>query len=340
MADVQRYAADLARDLGAPERETPIASVIAYADEVIEGVRDNVRCTQLSGLLGWVADRLAMQFVLITSDEQLAALREEFGARKEFGFHEIARDIQSPTCFGATFRLQHPQHGIRFVAVIDARGAKGVRRYFTKCHEVAHILLLTDQRRLVYRRTHEERHHPEEQLVDRIAARLAFYPPLLQAHFAAPLHFALMKEIISDVCPEASWDSAARGIIRAWPQPAARIRAQLRLKPSEAARRPAGLLPLTRANGAKLRLTTADTNEHASRVGVHLFEHMRVPETSIIASVFNGAPEGEAIEDLSAWETGGRSLPALRVRVIARRAGRTAVEAILVAEGTPTPPAQ
>lgn len=325
------YATNLARELGAPGRETPVASVLAFADNFLEGVMANLPADERSNLLGWVADRLMVRFLVISSDEQLAQLRREFGARKEGGFLQIAKDLESPTCFGATFSLNKPEHGTRFVAVIDVRGEKFARRHFTKWHEVTHILLLTDQRRVLFHRTHEESVDPEEQLVDRIAARLAFHPRIILPYAARPLSFALLREIIGDLCPDASWESAVRGIINAWPVPAVRLRAALGLKPTESARRPVGLLPMTPANGAKLRVTRADVNEAASAARVSLFSHVRVPAHSIITRVFQGEARGEALEDLSWWERSGRPCRPMPLRVMARRMGGL-VEALLVAD--------
>ncbi len=41
-----------------------------------------------------------------------------------------------------------------YVAVIDCRGDKGARVYYTKWHEIAHVLTLTDETRTCFKRTH------------------------------------------------------------------------------------------------------------------------------------------------------------------------------------------
>jgi len=146
---------------------------------------------------------------------RLRRLRERYASRREFGAAKLAKELAAPDCFGGTFALKQPSHGIKYVAVIDCRGPKRHRFYFTKCHEIAHILLMTDQRRIVFRRTHEEQNHPEEELVDRIAARVGFFPPLLQPYTIAPLSFDVINQIVSDLGPEASWESAVRGVINA-----------------------------------------------------------------------------------------------------------------------------
>ena len=333
MSDVRRYAADLARDLHAPDRDDPIASIIAYADTIIERLLKEGACAKLSTLVDWIASKLGMIFVIVSSDDDLQQLRREYGARREFGAAKLARELEAPDCFGGTFALKIPCRGIRYVAVIDCRGPKQYRSYFTKCHEIAHIFLMTKQQLLVFRRTHEEQNHPEEQLVDRVAARIGFFPVLLRSYTVVPLSFDLINQIISEICPEASWDSASRGVINAWPFPAARLIAKLRVKRSEEDQRDQGLLASIPPKAARLRMDSVVVNDSGERVGIALFQNMRVPEDSIITRVFHGEAPGEAHENLSSWESTSKGrLPSLPIRVIARRATVGIVEAIIVAD--------
>jgi hypothetical protein len=331
MADFHRYAADLARDLGAPDRNDPVASIIAHTESIIEPIRRQGSCSTLTTLVGWVASKLGIKFEIIEADEQLAALQREYAARGETGFVGLALGLQAPDCYGGTVALDHPRYGIKYVAVIDCRGEKWYRSYFTKCHEISHFLLKTKQQLLVFRRTHESRNHPEEQLVDRIASRLGFYPPLMRPYFVAPLSFDLVGTIIKELCPEASWESAVRGVVAAWPYPAVWLRAQLGLKRVEEKQANQDGLEFSPPPAAKLRISAAPAvSETASKFG--FFKNMRVPTNSIIASVLDGAVSGEAHEDLSWWDVSGRNLPNLPIRVVARRVTSGIVEALLVAD--------
>jgi hypothetical protein len=329
MADIHRYAADLARDLGAPDREDPIASIIAHADGIIEPVRQQGSCGTLKTLLEWVASKLGIKFEIIESDEELAALQRTYAMQGETGFVNLAIGLAASDCFGGTVALQNPRYGIKYVAVIDCRGDKRYRSYFTKCHEVAHLLVATKQELLVFRGTHESQSHPKEQLVDRVASRLGFYPPLLRPYFITPLSFDLINTIISDLCPEASWESAARGVVGAWPKPAAWLRARLGLKRAEAATLEQATSGFAAPPAAKLRISTTPTTSASAPATLDLHQNMRVPTNSIITHVFNGAPPGETLEDLSWWDVSGRHLSPLPLRVVARRSG-AGVEAILI----------
>ncbi|MDP9190480.1 MAG: hypothetical protein M3P06_02100 [Acidobacteriota bacterium] len=331
MADIHRYAADLARDLGAPDRDDPVASIIAHAEGIIEPIRRQGACSTLTTLVGWVASKLGIKFEIVESDEQLATLQREYAARGETGFVGLALGLQAPDCYGGTVALDHPRYGIKYVAVIDCRGEKRYRSYFTKCHEVSHFLLKTKQQLLVFRRTHESTNHPEEQLVDRVASRLGFYPPLLRPYFVAPLSFDLVGTIISELCPEASWESAVRGIVAAWPYPAVWLRGRLGLKRAEKSETDQGGPGFLPSSAAKLRISDAPAiSQAAAKFG--FFRNMRVPPNSVITSVFDGAPPGEAREDLSWWDVSGQHLHRLPIRVHARRVAAGIVEAVLVAD--------
>ena len=57
---------------------------------------------------------------------------------------ELSEDV-----FAITYRRNNGEYWEReFVSVIDSRGSKASRVYFTKWHELAHLLTLIDQLRL------------------------------------------------------------------------------------------------------------------------------------------------------------------------------------------------
>src|SRR5262249_12993533 len=72
-----------------------------------------------------------------------------------------------------------------YLAVINCRGWHRSRRYFSKWHEVIHLLLDGRQLRFAFRKRAAERKHPEEVLVDKIAGELAFHPDLFGPVFQA-----------------------------------------------------------------------------------------------------------------------------------------------------------
>lgn len=332
MADVDRYAALLADELGAPVRDHPIARILAHAQGIIDAVRRGRVTARLSTLLDAVADKLGMRFEVVSTDEELRSLQERYAADGETGFIALALGLADPECYGGTIGLLHPRRGIKFVSVIDARGAKRHRTYFTKCHEVGHILLATQQQLLAFRRTHETKHHPEELLVDRVASLLGFYRPLLQPYFVTPLSFDLVQSVIEDLCPEASWESAVRGVVGSWPHPAVWLRAELLLKRREEDGRSQAGFGFLPPAAAKLRISDAPAVSDGWPVGVKFIKQVRVPPGSVIASVFEGGIPAVATEDLASWDVSGTRFPSLPVRVMARRVAPGIVEALLVAD--------
>ena len=84
------------------------------------------------------------------------------------------------------------------------------------------MLVLTDQRRLKFLRTHAtvaEFKDPEESLVDAIAGRIGFLARLVRAVAKGRASFEALEDVRSELCPEASEESAVIGSAVAWPTP-------------------------------------------------------------------------------------------------------------------------
>ena len=90
-----------------------------------------------------------------------------------------------------------------FVSVIDSRGSKAFRAYFTKWHELAHLLTLTDQLRLSFRRTHVARNFnsPEEALMEVIAGHFGFYGPIVKPHISGTISFDAIEALRQEAVP-------------------------------------------------------------------------------------------------------------------------------------------
>ena len=183
-----------------------------------------------------------------------------------------------------------------------------------------HLLVLTDQRRLKFLRTHAavaEFKDPEVSLVDIIAGRIGFLAHLVRAMAKGRASFEAVKDVRSELCPEASKASAVIGIAAAWPTPCLVFRAGMATKRGERSVAAQGGFGFHPAPQPTLRAVSAKPNDAARGTDLAVFPNMRVPERSIIHKVFVGELyDGEADEDLSWWETsGGQQLPALAVRV-------------------------
>ena len=320
----------LARDLGIGATDDPIAAVIKFCDRRVKNfLKTFPDCDTLTDLLDCIAAKLGTVFEIVTTDEDLRQIRKKYLVRGEKIFATLGQEL-SEDVFAITYRRNNREHWEpEFVSVIDSRGSKALRAYFTKWHELAHLLTLTDQLRLSFRRTHVAKsfNSPEEALMEVIAGHFGFYGPLVKPHISGTISFDAIEALRQEVCPEASQQSALIGIVKAWPHPCLLVNARLATKKGAALQRQ--LFPSS-GSAASLRAVHVTVNEAARQDGLAIFENMRVPETSIIYRVFQGIPYGEAVENLSTWETSkGFRLPDRPVEVKAKRSWES-VDALII----------
>ena len=267
-------------------------------------------------------------FEKVTTDEDLRLIQQKYVLRGERIFATLDQEL-SEDVFAITYRRNNREGWEpEFVSVIDSRGSKAARAYFTKWHELAHLLTLTDQLRLSFRRTHIAKgNSPEEALMEVIAGHFGFYGPFIKPRMGGAISFESIEALRREVCPEASQQAALIGIVKAWPHPCLLVNARLATKKGAAFQR--DLFP-SNNSGSSLRAVHVTINEAARQKDLAIFENMRVPETSIIHRVFPGIPHGEAVENLSSWETSkGFRLADRLVEVKAKRSWQS-VDALIV----------
>jgi len=303
--------------------DDPVAALLSYCDRQINrmlvGVAD---CNTLAQLLDWVANKVGTSFEVVSSDEALSRVQSKYVAQNETGFAALDQEL-SGDCFGITFkRCNREPWEPQYVSVIDARGKKAARVYFTKWHEIAHLLTQTDQMRLVFRRTHSSinHHDPEEQLMEVIAASVGFYEPLVHRFINDEISFDVIERLRTKLCPEASKQSALINFPKRWISPVVLIRAELGFNKDEEARLNQGAFDFTDAVRPTLRAVHVTPNELARKSGLIIHQNMRVPANSIIHEVFEQSlRNGESEEDLSWWESRGKALDPYPIKVKARR---------------------
>jgi hypothetical protein len=331
------YASRLAADLHLPLRLDPLEAVLATCERQVERILADFEqavgpCTTLSLLADLVANKLHTSFEVIRTERELVRVRDAYLEKDEVGFARLDADL-GPGMYGVTIRLLHPEPwGMRFVSVIDCRGSKRHREFYTKWHEIGHLLVMTDQMRLVFRRTHEKRSNPEEQLIDLIAGRCGFHRAIVQRVASGPLSFETLDKLRTQLCPDSSRQASMIGFVSAWPRPCVLVQAELALKAEEERQLDQSpLLPATVTPPRHvLRATHLTINDLARDLNLGLFRNMRVPAESVITQVFRGdIDEASAVEDLSWWESKGVHLPSRRVRVVAKR-GFDGVDALLL----------
>ena len=316
----------LAADLGLGSPKDAVRAILEFCERQVRAVlKEFPHCSSPPQLLEALANKLRTRFEVVTSDTELRQLQKRYAGQGEKGFARLEEEL-SPDVYGITLRrMQRELWEPDFVSVIDCRGDKVHRQNHTKWHEVGHLLILTSEARVAFRRTHcveAEMKPPEESLVDVIAGTFAFLPEMVQAHVTGEVSFELIEDIRAKLCPEASRQSALIGIVKAWPTPCLLVHAQLALRKQERQGLRQGAFGFDVPPAAVLRAVHVTPSEAARKEGFSIFPNMRVPERSVIHRIFGDCGGHlEAIENLSWWEASdGTKLSAAKVLVKARYA--------------------
>jgi hypothetical protein len=285
----------LARDLGLRSSAEPVGKIVEYCRRKVEKlIEDFDGLDTPAEILPWLAGKLSTCFIEIHEDSDLDRIIAEYGKKKEYAFATLEQEFSGCT-EGITLRLSRRQlWEPEFVSIIDCRGRRKLRRYHTKWHELAHLLTMTDQTRMEFRRTHEvgQEKSAEEKLVDIIAGELSFFPDFVEPYIQGEITFAKIEQIRSLVCPDASLTSSAINISKMWNSPCIWIEARLQTKRGAEA----GALPA-------LRAVKVAENTSARERGLRMIVNFRVPESSIVSRFFYGKTlASDAFENLNWWQ--------------------------------------
>jgi hypothetical protein len=296
-----------------------LAGAINPSSAIIEGCQMKAAafmaeyggCENSEELLAICAQKLGTRFVVIETLEGLDAFVRASLSRKEIHFATVESEFERGV-LGITFRLRHPHAWESpFVSVIDARGERRHRAWFTKWHELGHLFILGSSSRSSFCRTHtpDLMRDPEEALVDRIAGACAFHPALVRPLAEGALSFQKLDIVRNRLCPEASIQSSEIGILQAWPTPCILVECRW-----------AGRRGHT-AGTEMLRAVKVVRNDAAWQSGLAIHTNMRVPERSVIYQSFAANAVVNGAEDLSWWASStGAALASRNVSVSARSA--------------------
>jgi hypothetical protein len=313
----------LAKDLGIKPIVNPVDDILNYCEKKIKKLLgDFSECSTLFDLLDWLAGNLGTSFEEIHNENDLIRIKEKYLNAGEKIFVTLEEEFSSAVC-GITFKKANRDTWERpYVSVIDCRGTNGNKAYYTKWHELAHLLIITDQMRLAFKRTlHLPVKDPEEILVDRIAGKFGFYAPLIKPHVSREISFEEIESLKQNLCPEASFQSSLIGFVNAWPHPCILILCRPALKKSEQGQSMQQRFGFKELADPPLRAVKVTTNSSARSANLFIHENMRVPGHSVIYSIHKGETDyKEAEENLSWWQTSdGLILPGRTVVVKAKR---------------------
>src|SRR5687768_6027457 len=123
----------LAEDLELDTDDDPIRAILKHCEtRIVKMMADSDDCQTLSQMLDWVANKVGTTFEMIRTDDELREVQERYLQRNERGFVQLEKDL-SDNVFGQTIKLRNQEPWESpFVSVIDCRGPKAARAYFTK----------------------------------------------------------------------------------------------------------------------------------------------------------------------------------------------------------------
>jgi hypothetical protein len=326
----------LAKELGLPRIGDAEQAIREFCVRRIEQIIEPFdKLTDLGQFLSIVSSSLRLKFEEVWNDHDLVRISKEYLAKGEIIFGILHKQLDEETD-AILISLAHVEtRESKYIAVIDCRGHKASRAYFSKWHEVGHVLTLPAQMSFKFRRTPSWKKDPEEQIVDRVAGDLAFYSPLFLPELLARvrgerrLTFQVIEELRTTVCPGASREATIRGAVARIPFPQVLVIANMGLKRDEQRTLTSLQMRLFPENEIpfepKLRAVDVIGNTLASNVGLRIHPNMEVPLESVIADAFEDTSFGtqvlSGVENLNWWKHSRGQLDNIPIRVEAMKAG-------------------
>lgn len=281
-----------------------------------------------------VSKKLRLVFEEVWTDEDLERIIREYVKLGEPVFVKLRTDFDDHTY--ATLLERYNIDGNapdRYVAVIDCRRHKAARRFFTRWHEIAHLLTMSRQLRLPFHRS--DHCDPLERVMDVVAGEIGFYDPLFRPVLLKELRrnkcrlsFAMVDRVRSMVCPEASFQATLSACIKRTSTPVVYLEAGMGLKKHEEVQlrsKQRSMFARPRPK-RKLRALTVVPNDAAREVGLRIDRNMQIPKGSVayfedlVKGTIDVASERSGIENLSRWtHSDGSSLRNIDAYIEARR---------------------
>lgn len=339
----------LAKDLGLLTHGDCVAAIRRFALETVKTVVANaaVPVDSLLMLRRVLADRYRVRVEFIRTNEDIRAI-----AAKSPDFHSalvprLEQEFLKDTTEGITLeRESEDPHKPQYLAIVDARGERAARAYFTAWHEITHLVLHPAQLAFPgFRRSPpgaEVAKDPLEGVVDHVAGYIAFYEPLYRPILDTAIRehgvtFRALETARAPVDPRPSLLASATACLRMQDKPMLLLKAEMAFRRDETRFRESGQQSFDFAPGPtpKLRAVGVLRNGLADAAGLAIQPNMRVPSNSVLYRAFESPTEADftADEDQSSWESSAvGALPELAIRVHAARRGQY-VYAFVTAKG-------
>jgi hypothetical protein len=275
-----------------------VGNIIHHCHQRIQGwLKDSRAIRSIHELEQLVCHKLRLVIEEVWSDEELNAACDKYLKQGETIFAHVRNDFDDKTFATLVERKKiSPKSVDRYVAIVDCRGQKGLRRFFTRWHEIAHILTLNQQLELrLHRTSASTEQNPSEKLMDAIAAEVGFYKPLFGPIFkeelarAGRLTFGVIDKVRERFSSEASFAATLHACLKECAQPAALLDCGMGYKKGERDQLESkqGLLIPEKIPSSKLRLLTVVPNV-ASKGHFNFHKNMAIPATSLIQDCHSG----------------------------------------------------
>jgi hypothetical protein len=279
-----------------------------FEPEVVEAatskVRDIIACNaRATGetINAQLAAHLGVRFEEVRSEGDIARLEKKYLQMREFGFGLISSELADPSVDAVLIQRIHAseEDADQWVAVLNLQQTEA-RAYWSRPHELSHRLAEPPQGRLKFYRHRTDAFNRLERIIDLSAAELAFpsvaFGPRVARVADQDLTWELIQILRQQFAPTASLLSAAKAVLRYWPQPAFLLQAKFQ-----------GRLNKPHLDKA-LRIQVEGRSDEAGRSQVQFFPNMRVPASSPISHSFASGQHICDCESLGLWVTsqGGR----------------------------------
>ena len=267
----------------------------------------------LSDLADEFAASLDLHITEVHTEEEIDAVLEEVSQVQKAAIGDLKTEFRGNTDAIIVRRLDRKPWHREYLAIINCQEWHEYRRYWTKWHEIVHLLLVGQQPAFTFRRTSQNQSDPGEVLVDRVAASLAFFPdmfePVVREECAREDRFTfdVIDRVRDRIAPDASREATTNACLRYVPSPVWFLQCHMGLKASEERRLNSPQLSFFPEEPPenKLRVRRCSYSRSAEDLGIRFHPNMRVPESSIVALGFHDEWEEpkEGTEALDAWET-------------------------------------
>jgi hypothetical protein len=308
----------------------PVQEILNYCRSRVRGwLQKYGSICSIRDLERIVCEELNLMIHEVWSDDDLENLIKEYEHDGDPAFNLLRADLDEKTFATLMRRRQfNPRAPTSYVAVIDCRGDKRHRRFFSRWHEIAHVLTLYTQLEFPFHRSTNEK-NATEQMMDLIAGDVGFleelFVPLLKAELLEyrRLTFAGVERIRANYSFDASFQATLHACTDKIPTPVVLLELGLGHKQCElrAMRAEASGQCGSGAPKAELRILNSMPNAAARRIGLQVHKNMRVPQRSMLSELFKAEDKPDfdsvhAVERLGQWTTSdGDVLPDFEVHV-------------------------